>query len=26
MMNLMQEHDNSVREHERECDMEYRIL
>ena len=26
MMNLMQEHDDSVREHERECDMEYRIL
>ena len=26
MMNLMQEHDDSVREHERECDMEYRLL
>jgi len=26
MMNLMQEHDDSVREHERECDMDYRIL
>ena len=26
MMNLMQEHDDSVREHERECDIEYRLL
>jgi hypothetical protein len=26
MMNLMQEHDDVVREHERECDMEYRQL
>lgn len=26
MMNLMQEHDDSVREHERECDMGYRLL
>ena len=25
-MNLMQEHDDVVREHERECDMEYRSL
>ncbi len=25
-MNLMQEHDDAVREHERECDMEYRLL
>ena len=25
-MNLMQEHDDAVKEHERECDMEYRIL
>jgi hypothetical protein len=26
MMNLMQDHDDSVREHERECDMDYRWL
>jgi hypothetical protein len=26
MMNLMQEHDDAVKEHERECDMEYRLL
>jgi hypothetical protein len=26
MMDLMQEHDDVVREHERECDMEYRLL
>ena len=25
-MDLMQEHDDTVREHERECDMEYRLL
>ena len=25
-MNLMQEHDDAVKEHERECDMEYRLL
>ena len=25
-MDLMQEHDDTVREHERECDMEYRSL
>ena len=26
MMDLMQEHDDVVREHERECDIEYRQL
>jgi len=26
MMNLMQQHDNAVKEHERECDIEYRLL
>ena len=26
MMNLMQEHDDAVKEHERECDIEYRLL
>ena len=26
MMDLMQEHDDVVREHERECDMDYRSL
>jgi hypothetical protein len=26
MMDLMQEHDDVVREHERECDMDYRLL
>jgi len=26
MMDLMQEHDDAVKEHERECDMEYRLL
>ena len=26
MMDLMQEHDDVVREHERECDMDYRAL
>ena len=26
MMDLMQEHDDAVREHERECDMDYRLL
>jgi len=26
MMDLMQEHDDVVREHERECDMDYRYL
>mgnify|MGYP001424086534 FL=1 len=26
MMDLMQEHDDVVREHERECDMNYRLL
>ena len=26
MMDLMQEHDDEVREHERECDIEYRQL
>ena len=25
-MDLMQEHDDAVKEHERECDMEYRLL
>ena len=25
-MDLMQEHDDTVREHERECDMDYRLL
>jgi len=26
MMDMMQQHDDAVREHERECDMEYRLL
>ena len=26
MMDLMQEHDDAVKEHERECDIEYRLL
>ena len=26
MMDLMQEHDDAVREHQRECDMGYRLL
>ena len=25
-MDLMQEHDDAVKEHERECDIEYRLL
>jgi len=25
-MDLMQQHDDAVREHERECDIEYRLL
>ena len=25
-MDLMQKHDDAVKEHERECDMEYRLL
>ena len=26
MMDMMQEHDDAVKEHERECDMNYRSL
>ena len=26
MMDMMQEHDDAVKEHERECDMDYRLL
>ena len=26
MMDMMQEHDDAVKEHERECDMDYRTL
>ena len=26
MMDMMQQHDDAVREHERECDTEYRLL
>jgi len=26
MMDMMQQHDDAVREHERECDIEYRML
>ena len=26
MMDMMQQHDDAVREHERECDTEYRML
>ena len=26
MMDMMQQHDDTVREHERECDMEYRLM
>ena len=26
MMDMMQQHDDAVREHERECDMQYRLL